>query len=353
MKQWIKAVGTDAHDSRNLSYDEAAAAAHAIAGGESTDAQCAAFFMALKMKGETEEEMTAFIDVFRTYSLGYTAYPDSLNCAGPYDGLHYFPITLPVSLLLASVGFPQVLHGSDSFPPKLGTTMKELLEGLGVAIDLSSKTWESLFFRLHIGFLRTDRLCPPIGRLRQVREQLGLRTLLNTVENVINPLQSANMIIGVDQRNAMEHLIPFAMKSGFQNVYIVQGIDGSEDLPIHTNSMIRIVTPWGDESRMVEPQKFGFYSEPLVPISKEEQFILLKRIIAGDDSPELKKERDHIIFNAGLRLTWFDKVGSYEEGFQMANSLLQRKDALKVLTKWQEQSVKYKEADLEPRLKAN
>lgn len=104
MKQWIKTVGTGKTGSRHLTYDEAVAAAHAIARGESTDAQTAAFLMAMRMKGEADEEMMGFIDVFRKYSLPYRSFSHSLNCAGPYDGRVYFPVTIPVSLLLASVG---------------------------------------------------------------------------------------------------------------------------------------------------------------------------------------------------------------------------------------------------------
>ncbi|KRE36694.1 anthranilate phosphoribosyltransferase [Paenibacillus sp. Soil724D2] len=338
MKRWIQAMGTGMQGSRDLSYDEAVEAAHEMARGDSTEAQCAAFLMALCMKGEADEELMAFIDVFRSYSLNYHTFADSLNCAGPTEGRQYFPITLPVSLLLASVGFSQVLHGGDSLPPRQGTAMKELLESFGVAIDLSVKAWETMLFHLHIGFLHTEQLCPPLGKLKQVREQLGLRTVMNTVERVINPVRSMNMIIGVNQRKAMESLIPISIRSGFQNVYIINGIEGSEDLPIYQNSTIRIVTPWGDESRVVEPQKFGFLSEPLLPLSKDDQVAMVRRIIAGEDSEELKRERDHVIFNAGLRLTWFDKVGSYEEGFQLAESLLQRKEAHKVMQRWVDQS---------------
>ncbi|MDQ0878004.1 anthranilate phosphoribosyltransferase [Paenibacillus sp. V4I3] len=338
MKRWIQAMGTGMQGSRDLSYEEAVEAAHEMARGDSTDAQCAAFLMALCMKGEADEELMAFIDVFRSYSLNYHTFADSLNCAGPTEGRQYFPITLPVSLLLASVGFSQVLHGGDSLPPRQGTAMKELLESFGVAIDLSVKAWETMLFHLHIGFLHTEQLCPPLGKLKQVREQLGLRTVMNIVEKVINPVRSMNMIIGVNQRKAMESLIPISIRSGFQNVYIVNGIEGSEDLPIYQNSTIRIVTPWGDESRVVEPQKFGFLSEPLLPLSKDDQVAMVRRIIAGEDTEELKRERDHVIFNTGLRLTWFDKVGSYEEGFQLAESLLQRKEAHKVMQRWVDQS---------------
>lgn len=338
MKRWIQAIGSGLQGKRDLSYEEAEEAAHEMARGDSTDAQCAAFLMALCMKGEADDELMAFIDVFRSYSLNYHAFADSLQCAGPTEGRQYFPITLPVSLLLASVGFSQVLQGGDALPPRQGTAMKELLESFGVAIDLSVKAWETILFHLHIGFLYTDQFCPPIGKLKQVREQLGLRTVINTVEKVLNPLSSMNMIIGVNQLKAMDSLINISVRSGFQNVYIINGIEGSEDLPIYQNSTIKIVTPWGDESRVVEPQKFSFLSEPLLPLSKDDQVSMVKRIIAGENSEELKRERDHVIFNTGLRLMWFDKVGSYEEGFQLAESLLQRKEAQKVMQRWVDQS---------------
>ncbi|MBD0381703.1 anthranilate phosphoribosyltransferase [Paenibacillus sp. WST5] len=313
-----------------------------MARGDSTDAQCAAFLMALCMKGEANDELNAFLDVFRSYSLNYQPFADSLSCAGQAEGRRYFPVTLPVSLLLASVGFSQVLHGSDVTSPKQGVAMKEILESFGVVLELSVPAWEAILFRARIGFLRSDQFCPPIGKLKQVREQLGLRTVINAVEHVMNPVGSSNLITGVNGRKAMEALIPISIRSGFQNVYIIQGIEGSEDLPIYENSTIRIVTPWGDESRLVEPRKFGFNSDVLVPLNKDDQVSMLRRIMAGDDSQEVKRERDHVIFNTGLRLTWFDKVGSYEEGFQLAESLLQRKEAQKVMQRWVDQSHRWK-----------
>lgn len=349
MKQWIKAVGTGKLGSRNLSYDEAVAAAHAIARGEATDAQTAAFLMAMRMKGEADEEMMGFIEVFRKYSLPYRSFSQSLNCAGPYDGRLYFPVTIPVSLLLASVGFPQVLHGSESLPPKLGQSLKELLEGLGVQVELEAKDWERIFLSLNIGFIWTDLICPPFGKVRHVREQIGLRTFLNTVEKVINPVHSLGIIVGVNHKTAMEHLIHLLPKTGFETAYIVQGMEGSEDLPMYKNSAIRKVTPWGDEASTIDPSTFGFHGVPLEKCTKERQLQLLKRIIQGDDSQDIRNEREHVIFNAGLRLYWFDKVGSYEEGFQLARSLLQRKEASKVLNKWVELS---NQSDVRPRLRA-
>lgn len=334
MIQWIKAVGTGKRGSRDLTYDEAVAAALAIARGEATDAQIAAFLMAERMKGETDDEIMAFIDVFRRFSLPLTSFSESLNCAGPYDGRNYFPITIPVSLMLASVGFPQVLHGAESLPPKLGTSIKELLQGLGVRMEVGAIQWERSFSEIHIGFIWSELVCPPLGRIRHIREQMGLRTMLNTVEKVINPVHSNHIVIGVNHKTAMQHLVQIIPKAGFHSAYIVQGIEGSEDFPIYKNSALRKVTAWGDESSLIDPAMFGFKSAPLEKITKERQIELLRRVIAGDSEADIQAERDHIIFNAGLRLFWFDRVSSYEEGFYLAKQLYARKEAQRVLTRW-------------------
>lgn len=334
MQQWIKAVGTGKKGSRDLTYDEAVAAAHMIARGEAADAQTAALFTAIRMKGEADDELMAFIDVFRKYSYPYKSFSSSINCAGPYDGRSYFPVTIPVSLILASLGIPQVLHGSCSLPPKLGTSIKDLLNGLGVETDISVEQWERIFAVLHIGFIWTEKICPPLKQIRHVREQIGLRTLINTVEKVINPVHSKNVIIGVHHRTAMEHLLHILPRAGFSKAYIVQGIEGSEDLPIYKNSAVRKITPHGDESTVIDPETFGFRGEPLNRMCREEQLDQLRRLIQGEDCENIRALREHVVFNAGLRLFWFDKVGSYEDGFALVRSLLQRKVAFKQLSKW-------------------
>lgn len=166
MKQW-----THSHHKSNP-------VAHTIARREATDAQISAWLMAERMKGESDDEIMAFIHVFRKYCAPVRSFSDSINCAGPYDGRRYFPVTIPVSLLMASVHVPQVLHGGDSLPPKSGTSVKEMLEGLGVYIQIDVHRWEQIFSGTHINFIWTERICPPLGHVRHIREQIGLRMML-------------------------------------------------------------------------------------------------------------------------------------------------------------------------------
>lgn len=115
--------------------------------------------------------------------------------------------------------------------PKRGTCLKELLSGLNVEVNMPVKQWEMVFSRIHIGFIWTEKICPPFRHLRKVREEIGLRTMINTVEKVMNPIQSKSIIIGVNHRTAMSHLVEILPRAGFETSYIVQGIEGAEELP--------------------------------------------------------------------------------------------------------------------------
>ncbi len=338
MHPWIKAVGTGKRGSRNLDYEEAAEAARLIADNRASDVQIASFLMALRMKGESDDEITALIDVFREQTIPYRKYPNSINCAGPYDGRYTIPFTIPVSLLMASVGIPHVLHGGKSLPPKKGAAIMEVLRGLGVNLHMDKKSWEQEFSSLHIGFIQTERICPPIARVRALREEIGLRTVMNTVEKVMNPVHSKFMLIGVNHDTAMEHMMHVLARAGFTKAYIVQGIEGSEDLPLHRRSAIRKVTAHGDEASYIDPRMFGFQGSPVGKYSTEAQIRLLQSFLEGDSAEDIQFIEDHVVFNAGLRFFWYDRVSSYEDGFQLARSLLRRKEPLKLLRRWIEQS---------------
>jgi anthranilate phosphoribosyltransferase len=89
---------------------------------------------------------------------------------------------------------------------------------------------------------------------------------------------------------------------------------------------------------VIDPAMFGFQSAPLEKINKAQQIQTLKRIIAGDMTEDIQAERDHVIFNTGLRLFWFERVSSFEEGFYLAKQLYIRKEAQRVLNRWIELS---------------
>lgn len=329
MKRWIKAFDSAASGKRDLHYDEAVEAADFIARGEATDAQIASFLMALQMKGETDDEVLAFIDVLRAYQRPLKRSPHTLLHVSEWRNVRAFPVSLVVSLLLASVGFGQI-HQAAAQPQG-----RYWLGRLGLG-PVSPLDWERSFGAARIGYLLMDEVCPPLGRIRGICEEMGLDRLLGTVEQALNPLRSDFLLIGVRDPQAMGRWLTLLPRAGFQTAYLVEGADGGDALALERSSAIRKVTEWGDEASTVDPQTFGFPQEALPLRSEEEAEDALKRILDGGDDPELRAERAHIVFNAGMQMYWFDKIASYEDAFHLAGNLLQRREAAKVMARWKE-----------------
>ncbi|ANE47181.1 hypothetical protein SY83_13920 [Paenibacillus swuensis] len=336
MKPWIRTVLPGKNEPRPLTYDEAVAAAHAIARGEATDAQTASLLTALRMRGETDEEIGAFVDVFRKYTLPFASFSESYLTVEGASRHSRFPVSFAVSLLLASVGIPLAIQGGADHGFGEGYTYGELLRELGIEIHADNATWEHHFAALRIGYISSEQACPPFASLQAIQGQLGVCTVAETVEKMLNPLQSHTLITGVKDKATFRQYDAVFPKVGFKTAYFIQGHDGSEDVPLHKGSTIRKVCEGVEQSLVVDPITFGFQGEPLVKRSKLQQKEGFLRILKGHDSPDLALERDHIIFNTGLRLFWFERVGSYEEGFQLAKMLLQRREGEKQLVKWSE-----------------
>lgn len=333
MKQWLEAMGYGEQPLRPLPYDVAAAAALSIARGEATDAQIAAFLALHNLKQEADEEVAAFAEVFHNESKPYPSFPQSLASAGSVRG-EATVITLTVSLLLASAGFAQVVNTGCPAAYQTGDSLLELLKAMGVAVNVEAPVWEALFRRTKIGFINPEEACPAFGRVRRIRDELGVPTLFDTVEKLYNPLRSAQMSIGASDRAEIERLLRCLPKAGIQRACIVAGMGGSEDIPVWKTSLVYLLTPWGDETSILDPSTFGFTGKPPEKTDNRTQLQKLERLIQGDDGSDLQPERDHVIWNAGLRLYWFEKASSYEEGFQLARQLYERKGAYKVLSMW-------------------
>ncbi|MFD2612582.1 anthranilate phosphoribosyltransferase [Paenibacillus gansuensis] len=330
MKQWIKPLVPGNGHSRHLSYDEAVAAAHAIARGEASEAQTASLLTALRIRGESSAEAGAFADVFRKYIQPYASFSDSVYAVEGVRLKSHFPVETVVSLLLASVGIPIVLQGGVESAPDGGYTAGELLTELGWAEASSHSSWEEKFHFNRIGFLRSEQVCPPLAQLRAVQRQIGIPTIAESVERMLNPLQSRTLVTGVKDRNEAEPCELFS-KAGFQSAIFIQGMDGSENLPLHKSSMVRRVTEGVEQTMVVDPLLLGFRREPLMKRTKKQQMEIFLRILQGHDAEELEVEREHIILNTGMRLVWFERVQTYEEGFMVARQLLQRREGEKRL----------------------
>ncbi|KSU85498.1 anthranilate phosphoribosyltransferase [Fictibacillus enclensis] len=340
MQKWIKEVGRGKRGAKNLSYEEALEAAKCITSGEATEAQMAAFLMAERIKTESPDELLAFIHEFRRHTQRLEeprAAGGILDCGGPYNGRNSFAATIPVNILLSQQGLPVFLHASESLPPKNGTSLKTILEKLSVPVAQTKGEVLAALEAVNIGFAWTDKLCPPLADLRKIREEMGVRTIMNTVEKLLDMSGANSIILGVFHRTAVNKIVPSLQQLNYERAYIVQGVEGSEDLPVHRSSFIYNISTESSESIIIDPSDYGLKHEKELNkevLSADEQAGLMTQLLAGEQSDALLPYRNQVVLNAGLRFYLLGHTPTIEEGTQLADRLLSQKKGEEQLILW-------------------
>ncbi|KOO47614.1 anthranilate phosphoribosyltransferase [Priestia koreensis] len=343
MQQWIKEVARGKRGAHDLTYEQAKEAAAAIVSGASSDIQTTAFFIGQRIKTESAEELQAFVEAYSEATekvpLTEALREKAIDFAGPYAGRNSFLATLSVSLLLAARGIPAFLHSSDALPPKYGTTIKALLHTLGVSVTRTPEEEGAVLEELKIGFVDTERYSEALHRARMMRTEIGVRTVLNTVEKLLNVSGSRSIMLGAFHRTAINKMLPIFSSMNYSHAYIVQGIEGSEDVPVHRNSFVFHVTNGVADSFIVQPRDYELsVEEESFPkqLTLEEQVNITRSILKGDQTSALLPHYNQVVLNAGLRYYLFGYEKSIEEGIQYAKNQLKSGIGYTQLEKWKE-----------------
>jgi anthranilate phosphoribosyltransferase len=323
MQQWLK---------------EVARGKRSIISGKATDAQIAAYLIALRLKTESPEELLAFVHAYQDVSNKLEPSNQSIiDLASPYNGRNSYTGSIPTAILMAEFGMPVFLHGSDSLPPKYGTTIMEILLQLGLNVSQTPQGLAKTIEVAGIAFANTEEYCPSIGKLRGIRKELGVRTLFNTVEKLLNLANANSLMMGAYHRTAINKIAPIFKELSFKNVYVVQGMEGSEDLPVHRNSFIYKITDNKIESSIVKPEEYGLLAPELdkdTKLSAQEQSDITLAILSGEQSKSLQPFYNQVLFNTGIRYCLFGAVKDIGEGIEIAKQQLNEQRGLSQLEKW-------------------
>jgi anthranilate phosphoribosyltransferase len=343
MQQWIKEVARGKRGSRDLTYEETLEAAGTIIRGEASEAQIAAYFIAQRLKTESSDELLAFVHAFQESCERIHTTPQTnkklIDFAGPYTGRNLFATTIPCAILISEFGIPIILHSSDSLPPKYGTSLKEMIHDLGVNTNLDSVALSESIESHQLGFAWTDSFCPPLAKLRGLREEIGVRTLLNTVEKLLNIGNANSILLGAFHRTAINKIAPIFSRLSYKDVYIVQGVEGSEDLPVHRNSFIYKLSNGKTDSFIVKPEDYGMLAEERKEkLTLKEQTDLIFALLSGEKSESLEYYYKQIVFNTGIRYFLFGVTSTIEEGIAIAKEQLQSQRGMAQLNKWRAKS---------------
>jgi anthranilate phosphoribosyltransferase len=285
------------------------------------------------MKSETPEELLGFVEEGRARIAKIEhGRQGVLDCAGAYDGRgKSFAATIPTAAVLAALGVPVVLHGSRTLPPKYGVALIDILEELRVPIGTDPHQAGETLKVNQVAFLHTEAFLPALYRLRPIREQIGVRSLLNTVEKFLNPAQADFLIAGVFHSTALDKAAELMMRLGHRKGMVVQGVDGSEDVPVNRPAGICIISEGTADKRLIDPNEFGLKTdmEP-VKLSPAEQAAGIVGVLQDATHPY----RNFVLWNSAIRLWLVEKAGDLGEGIEMARTVLDDGRAWAAFQKW-------------------
>jgi anthranilate phosphoribosyltransferase len=301
---------------RSLSMDQAESAMTEIMNGEVTPAQFGAFVTALRIKGETSDEIAGMAKVMRAKAIPvHTDGPVVDTCGTGGDNASTFNISTAAAFVVAGAGLKVAKHGNRAASSQCGSA--DVLEALGVKIDLNAQQVERCLKEVGIGFMFAPAFHPAMKYAGPPRREIGIRTVFNILGPLTNPAHAQAQVLGVAEASLTEKMAVVLRTLGCHHALVVHGDDGLDEISITGKTQVREVE--GDRIRMysVSPEDFGFSRTSLEDIkgsNPSENAASVRRILAGDAGPQ----RDVVLINAAAAIVAGDKARSLPEGAKLA-----------------------------------
>jgi anthranilate phosphoribosyltransferase len=282
------------------------------------------FLLLQRFKGESIDELIGFAEAARGRSnVIRPKVTGLLDVGSPYDGRKKSIVVSPASsIVAAAAGVPVLMHGEKDLGPKHGVPIGDVLEALGVDIDGTPEAVSRRIESDGIGYLRQARLSPDLHALRDLREEVALRTFLATVEKIWNPAGAEYSIIGLAHLPYMPKMIAAGAAMGFRRVLVVRGIEGNEDAPTSTPCRAFLWEGEGEpEELKIDASEFGLQTatkEEMAGGSATENAAIAECILEGEKGAH----RDLVLLNAGIRIWLAERTPSIGEGIDLARQAI-------------------------------
>jgi len=325
----LRDIAKGKRGARDLSREEASEALAFLFSNECDPAQVGAFLTAMRYKGTKLDEYLGFFDTI--YATSETIRPDVpnlVNANGPYDGRkHYLQLSPAAAILASAAGVPMLLHSSDGLPPKNGVTSGKVLEALGIPALQQPEQVQQNIEKNAFGYLHSRVYCHGIERLRPMREKLFYRSFLHSCEVMLNPGGAKRSLLGAAHASFLSRFLEVQVAQGAEHVLSVQGLDGSDELPLQP---VKMVCYQGGELEELElrASDYGLAErEPLTCESPQETARLIHQAFRG----EAEQLHDALIYNGGVRLWLGGKAEDIAAGVVLARETLESGAALRQL----------------------
>jgi anthranilate phosphoribosyltransferase len=301
---------------RDLTEDQAAAAMQELVDGAATPAQIGAFATALRMKGETAEELAGLVRVMRAALIPVEVGGDVVDTAGTGgDGACTFNISTVAAIVAAGAGARVAKHGNRAASSACGSA--DLLEGLGVAIDLPPAGVAECVARVGIGFMYAPLFHPALRHAIGPRRELGIRTVFNLLGPLLNPARAQAQILGVSVPELAGTMAEVLRRTGSRHALVVYGEDGVDELSLSARSVVYEVVTGEVRRYVVSPEDFGLARAPRDVLTSDSVAASAARaqaVLGGEPGPA----RDVVLLNAAGTLLAADVVGDLAAGIGAA-----------------------------------
>jgi anthranilate phosphoribosyltransferase len=305
-------------DQRDLSREEAREAMGAIMTGEATPAQIGGFLVALRLKGETPDEIAGFAEAIRGHVLAvHPRREDLVDTAGTGgDGRATINISTAAALVAAAAGAAVAKHGNRAVSSASGSA--DVLEALGFSLDCSPEQIERSIDELGFGFLFAPTHHPGFRHAAPVRKELATRTVFNVLGPLTNPAGARAQVVGVYEPALVRTIAEVLARLGARHAFVVHGFGGIDELSPAGPNLVCEVVDGGVRRLEVDPQALGLRRcapEQLRGGSPGENAAVIRAVFTGE---EQGPKRDAILLNAAGAIAAGGHAEDLREGLDVA-----------------------------------
>lgn len=330
----IKEVIAKLTEFKNITAEEAASAMNEIMNGEATQAQIGAFLIALRMKGETIEEITGCAKVMREKAdnVGINS-EEAIDIVGTGgDCANTFNISTCSAFVVAASGVPVAKHGNRSVSSRCGSA--DVLEALGTNITLSPSDAAECMKETNICFMFAQSYHKSMKYVAGPRKELGLRTIFNILGPLANPARVQNQVLGVCDVQLLEPLTKALAGLGVRNIMTVNSQEGLDEISVFAPTNVCEYRQGQFSRYVISPQDYGINSGSLDDVrggDAVENAEIIRNILEG----KLKgAKRDIVLLNSGAALYIAGKAQSIKEGLRKAADVIDNGSAFRKLEEY-------------------
>jgi anthranilate phosphoribosyltransferase len=316
-------------EAKVLGFDEACEAFEIIMSGGATPAQIAGFLVALRMRGENVDELSAAVKIIRAKALPIKAPDNAIDIVGTGgDGSGTLNISTATAIVVAGCGVPVAKHGNRALSSKSGAS--DVLGQLGVNLEAPMEKIEQAIAEANIGFMLAPRHHSSFKYVGPVRVELGIRTMFNILGPLCNPAGVKRYLLGVYSKDWVKPMAEVLAKLGCEKAWVVHGADGLDELSTTGQNYVCEVDGQNIKELSISPADAGLPQATLQELKGGEA-----EYNAGRLQALLKGEkdayRDVVLFGAAAALLLSDQVTDLEAGVKMAAESIDSGKALQAL----------------------